>query len=301
MTSSLADRLLNPEHRLPLERLNEAWSAATIEAIIPGHAALAGDLVLMTRIRGALGRVLMQGASREALANKPCLWWPPCALDILFREQARIEGRHGIPKPWVLALDRHGFDLLVRITLFGFAMEWAGAVSLALATALQHKIDWRERARFHAIFLPEPVVSRVGIHAIERVPIPKRRNAVVLALLTPLDTAGDDPLDRPASVIGRIARRVSLLSRWMNVEIDADWRKLSDHWNDLEFNTGSFHRLPLLPRKSGRERQDFRLGLIDGSLGIAGDLASIWPILALGQLCHAGRGGTAGLGRYGLH
>ena len=70
--------------------------------------------LLMNRVRRAPGRMLMTGASAEAIAGKPCPWQPPCALDLLFREHARIGGRHGIPKAWVLAFDRRGFDLIVR-------------------------------------------------------------------------------------------------------------------------------------------------------------------------------------------
>lgn len=136
----MARRLLAPAARIPLDRLAEHWVAATVEATVPGHGALVGDLVLMNRVRRALGRMLMTGASAEAIAGKPCPWQPPCALDLLFREHARIGGRHGIPKPWVLAFDRRGFDLIVRITLFGFAIDWAGVVGHALAQALRDHI-----------------------------------------------------------------------------------------------------------------------------------------------------------------
>ena len=294
--SALARRLIEPEARVALAELPQHWVTATVEATVPGHGALVGDLVILKRIRGAFGRMLMAGASREALAGKPCPWSPPCALDLLFREQARF-GKHGIPKPWVLALDRRALDLVVRITLFGFAVDWAGVAAHALALALREHIAWKERAP--GLFLPKPEVERLVIREVDGMLMPRLRASVLLDFVTPLDAAGDDPLDRPATVLGRLARRVDLLARWMGVEVDADWHALSQLWNDLAYDTASLAREHVQWR-TGREHQEFARGLIKGALGIAGDLAPVWPLLVLGQSCHAGRAATAGLGRYAL-
>jgi hypothetical protein len=304
--TALAARLLDPAARVPLAELPAHWVTATVEATVPGHGALAGDLVLMGRIRGALGRVLMDGASRAAIAGRPCDFDPPCALDVLFREQART-GKHGVPKPWVLALDRHGLDLVVRITLFGFAIDWAGAVGQALATALRRGVDFRERAGggHDRLFLPPPEVSHLAIRE-AGVAMPRPRDTVLLDFLTPLDAAGDDPLDRPASVVGRLARRIGLMARWMDVVIDADWPALAAHWNALPCDPAGLAR-ETLDSRSGRQRDDrtggrrrFARPLLSGTLAIGGDLVPVWPLLVLGETCHAGRGGTAGLGRYRL-
>jgi hypothetical protein len=88
----LARRLLAPAARTPLDRLAEHWVAATVEATVPGHGALVGDLVLMNRVRRALGRMLMTGASAEAIAGKPCPWQPPCALDCFASTRASAAG-----------------------------------------------------------------------------------------------------------------------------------------------------------------------------------------------------------------
>lgn len=295
--SPLARRLIAPEMTVALDDLPRAWVAATVAATVPGHGALADDLVVMNRIRGALGRMLMAGASHQAVSGAPCPWDPPCALDLLYREQARLDRRHGLPKPWVLALDRHDLDLIVTVTLFGFAIEWAGVVGHALVEALRGQIDWHERAP--SLFLPAAEVDRLTIREIDGVVVPRPRESALLDLLTPLDAAGDDPLDRPATVIGRLARRVDLMARWMGVAVDTDWPALAAHWNGLAYDTTDLHRRQL-DRRSGRARQAFTLGLVGGSLGVAGDLAPLWPLLVLGQSCHAGRGGTAGLGRYAL-
>jgi len=291
----LAQDLCRPAARVPLDALADHWRLARLEACIPGHGVLARNFVLMNRIRGAFGRRLMEGASREALAGQPCPWRPPCTLDVLFREQARV-GKHGLPKPFTLSLDRHGRDLLVRLALLGFAMDWAAAAAQALVAALRHDIDWRGHADGN--FLPRPEVESF---AIAEAGIPGlAREATVLRFVTPLDASGDDPLDRPATIIGRLARRVDLMSRWMGVEVDADWPLLARLWNGLDYHSAGLRRAAGLPRRSGRNGNSFSQALVEGELSIAGPLDPIRPILVVGQSCHAGRGATHGLGRYVL-
>ena len=168
----------------------------------------------------------------------------------LFREHARIGGRHGIPKPWVLAFDRRGFDLIVRITLLGFAIDRAGVVGHAFAQALRDHIDWKLRAP--ALFLPTPAVDRLDVKEASSVLAPRPRSSVILEFVTPLDAAGDDPLDRPASLIGRLARRIDLLARWMDIEIEDDWRELAALWNDLNYDVASLSRARLGSRSGAR-------------------------------------------------
>jgi hypothetical protein len=294
--SAIVARILAPRLRLSLEDVPAHWTTATIAATLPGYGALADDLVVANRIRGALGRQLMAGASPEAIAGRPCSWNPPCALDLLFREQARL-GKHGIPKPWVLALERRRLDLVVCITLFGFAMEWAGAVAQALCVALNGHIDWHARAR--ELFLPKPCVQHLTIAPTRSLGWPRSRGSAVLDFITPFDCGGDDPLDRPATVVGRLARRIDLLARWMDIEVAADWPVLARHWNALTYDPAELNRI-VLPRVTGRNKQRFKHELVRGPLAVTGDLSQIWPLLVLGQICHVGRAATAGLGRYVL-
>ncbi len=292
----LADDLSAPVERIPLAALADRWQTARLEARLAGYGALADDLVLMNRVRGAFGRRLMDGASDEAIAGKPCPWHPPSALDVLFREQMRV-GRHGLPKPLALALDRRERDLVVRLTLFGLAIDWAAAAMQAMVSALRHDIDWRSRA--DGRFLPkldivDCMILPAGLHP------SAPRSPVVLRFVTPLDSSGDDPLERPATVVGRLARRVDLMARWMGVELDADWPALSRVWLGLDYNADRLARAAALARHSSRTGQSFRQSLVAGELAIVGALETIWPLLAAGESCHVGRGATQGLGRYVL-
>ena len=103
--ADLPSQLAAPSRILPLEALVETWMTARIAVRITGCGVLVHDLPLLRRIRGALGQELLATASPQAVAGQPCPWRPPCALDVLFREQGRA-GNMGIPKPFVLATDR---------------------------------------------------------------------------------------------------------------------------------------------------------------------------------------------------
>jgi hypothetical protein len=274
-----------------------------VRAVVTGVGGLADSLVLLNRVRGAVGQQLMLGASAQALAEQPCPWSPPCALDVLFREQMR-QGKHGLPKPFVVSLDSNGADLLVCLTLFGFAIDWAAVAAHALATALTHHIDWQAVAEGR--FVPQAAIAGLDIspapppsvgdgHADGRAP-----DSACLHFITPFDTTGDDPFDRPATVIGRLARRVDLMARWMGVEVLADWPALAALWHELDYDVRQLYRPRPLNRLSGRGKQAFDQPLAHGALLITGPLAPLWPILLLGQSTHLGRGATNGLGRYRL-
>ena len=71
----------------------------------------------------------------------------------------------------------------------GFAVEWAGAVAQALATALQHHIDWKDRGTANAVFVPQATIARIEVKGIEGMLMPQRRDAVTLDLVTPLPAA----------------------------------------------------------------------------------------------------------------
>jgi hypothetical protein len=126
----------------------------------------------------------MESASAEAVAGRPCRRQPPCALDVLFREQGRF-GAHGIPKPFVLAADRRGQDLVVTMTLFGVAADWAAVATHALVATLQRRIDWPgQRAD---VFIPRVVMGDVTVRSDERLRAGPSRADAELQFLTPMN------------------------------------------------------------------------------------------------------------------
>jgi hypothetical protein len=285
---------MNPERRLTLQALMDEWVSAKISARIPGCAALAHDCDLLRRIRGALGSILMESASSDAREGRPCPWQPPCALDILFREQARI-GSFGIPKPYVLSAERKDQDLVVTMTIFGFALDWASVASHALAAALQSKLDWTGQRS--DIFIPRGKIENLSVRSINGVRYARPRPQAELEFLTPLNAEGENVLERPELILSRLARRIVGLARWYDAEIEDDWEKISSAWQNAAYDVRSLRQLTLM-RRSGSQDAYFMTPGIHGALLIDDFAPALWPLLAIGAEIHAGKGASAGLGKF---
>ncbi len=296
-SSPLASRIGNPARELDPTALAEAWFQQTVVLRIAGAARAAEHPGLLNKLRGSLGNALMKGASVEAAAGRPCPWQPACAFDVLFREQARFEGRHGVPKPWTVAADRAGLDLDLRLTLFGFACDWADSVRERLAEAVRSNLPWRFLLGPGAPERSEIRSSRIEtLKGLRPVPAPE---AVVLHFITGVDAAGSDPRDDPATLVARLARRIDGLARWQDAAIPAaSWEVLAELWRHLHYSAGfteGLHR-----RYSRRQGRAIRNADLAGRLEISGCLDPVWPLLRLGEHVHIGRGATAGRGRYRL-
>lgn len=296
---TLPERLAAPAHGVTLQGLLERWSEVWIEAAIPGYGALAHEMAMLRKLRGAVGEVLKRSASTAAIAGNPCPWQPPCLLDVMFREQLRFNnGRHGLPKPWVIAADRRGQDLLVRLSLFGAAIDWAPAAAAALAEAVVHGVHWNTIQP--GLFLPRPSIGRLAVRgAPEFAPLPAPR-AVELAFRTPLEAEDADPREQPASLLGRLARRVDMMARWHDCAVSDPWATLSQAWHMLDYATDALVPVPVA-RRAGRGDHSFNQPMLTGALIVTGDLFPVWPILRLAERIHAGRATNAGFGRLELH
>ena len=100
MVGPLAARLLRPARRVDLAGLPAIWFTRRVLLRCRGAGALADDLALPGKLRGAFGRALAQTASPEAARDLPCPWKPPCAYDVLFRSQGNITGGLELRKPY---------------------------------------------------------------------------------------------------------------------------------------------------------------------------------------------------------
>lgn len=291
MTQALSDRLARPTASLDLVGLAAQWSWVRVGVRVGGYGHLAHDLMLSRRVRGAIGRVLMRSASDQALAGLACPWQPPCALDVFFREQGRI-GAHGIPKPFVLWTDRRGSDLVVGITIFGLAIDWAPVMTHALVDTVRHRIDFR--AVRPNMFAPPTRILAVDVTEGRGVVAPRELSDVELRFLTPMNAEGDDPIDRPATILARLARRVEGLARWHDVTVHEDWVALGRVWAALDYDTAGLGR-ETLDRRSGRAERDFRAEAVTGTVCVL-DVPT--PLLAIGATAHVGKGAVEGHGRF---
>lgn len=293
----LHERLANPRRVVSLIELAETWFAARIEATMPGYGALVDNLDMLRKIRGALGQVLTRSASRQALAGQACPWQPPCALDVLFREQLRLDGHIGLPKPWVIAADRKRHDLVIRVTLLGLASDWVPAIGAALAEALVHGVRWDtiEPGEFR----PKPEVAQLRVREVAGVKLGHASPTAEIRLLTPLDAESVDLRDTPEAFLPRMARRVAMLARWQDADADAALRDIAIELSGLDFDTSNLER-KAMPRRAGGGIHNFAQSMHVGSMQIIGVPEHVWPLLRLGELCHVGRSATFGFGSIGI-
>lgn len=298
----IAHRLNTPQDRVDLPGLAARWFTAQAVFRMKGMAAIAGDPGLAGRIRGAFGRRLMEGASREALDNRPCPWSPPCALEALWRKQGRIEPGFDHASPWVLAVDpRADGDLDVTLTMFGFATDWAPAALEAMTAALRNDVDWRAGS---GLFLPRAAIAGRRMRESEGLTLPPPASAFTLEFLSPLALSGADPRERPASLIVNLARRLEGLARWQDATLagQLDMAEIASIAHGLDYEFRDAHKVEWL-RGSRRQDQSVPMRGLMAALEISGQAAShpdLAALLALGASCHIGADIAFGCGRFEL-
>ena len=289
--SPVVDRLLSPARRASPAELLTVWDTAMVQVVVDRPDGHDDRMALLNRLRGAWGRALMQGASDEAIAGKPCPWSPPCALDVFFREQLR-DGRHAVPKPYVLSCDVLRRAVVFRLTVFGFACEWLAAAADRFVQAVR-QVRWQDGSSGEAR-IRSAETGKLG--GFPQAPVP---DAVVLEFDTPFDGTGMSVLDQPSTLVARAARRVDGMARWMDCRVDADWETMAAAWSQLEFDASDLVA-DRARRGSARQRREMENPVFRGCVAIAGELAPVWPLLLLAQTTHIGRGAVSGYGRFQL-
>lgn len=297
VTDRVGARLAAPAHRLTLQDLCGRWFMGTglFAVALPGT--MAADPALPGKLRGGWGRQLLAGASAPAAAGQACPWDPPCAYDVLFRERPLLKGME-MPKPFLFAAQAGGTDSThLRLTLFGFASDLLDIAADALVRALATGLDLPGGRR-------AVDVAHRHLTSDDHLPLPPVPDAVGLRFYTPLclrrggaTLTGAELL--PALVTS-LGNRVSALARWQDSELIADWPVLRDHAATLSVDVSG---LKPIQWQRGSARQDhgpLPMGGLTGDLHLSGDLSPVWPLLCLGETCHAGSHTAQGLGRYAL-
>lgn len=262
----------------------------------------ADHMGLLAKVRGAWGHVLKASASPSSRNEHPCLWTPPCALDVFFGKKPVVKsGRHQveIPKPYILFSRNREGNLVVGLTLFGFACDWVHVAEAALIDALRNHVNWRALAG-DDLFLPSNIdIEHRNLKTLQGLKgIPCPDNAAI-EFETPLSAEKADIADIPYSFITRLARRLSGLARWHDVVYDPHFNTLRQTWDgcDIEIEVDE----PLLVKRGSSRQHRVRTHLArQATLHIGGDIEELWPLLRLGETSHVGRGAVTGLGRYRL-
>ncbi len=313
--SWLRARLHDPCEAVSLAGLAERWVQAdiTLETTSRPPTANAADPALPDRLRGMLGRALMEGASAEAIAGRPCPWQPPCALDLLFGDHgALLSGRLAMPRPFVLAAtppEGTGTESLVlRLSLFGFATDWAETVAEALVRALRGGValTGAERrpveTRHRSIrFVPPPPLplDPGGGDALAGAPPADDDLLVRLRFDSPLCIRREKggPMT-PRTLLMGLCNRLAGLARWHDARLEEDWPALAARAGRCQVLVEDMRRLTWT-RASGRQKQgNIPVSGLLGEMVLRGPLGPLLPALALGQACGTGAHVALGLGRF---
>lgn len=297
----IGQRLDAPQSVVDLAGLCAIWRRAGVTFRLSGLAHLIIDAGLPGRIRGAFGERLKASASVQALADMPCPWSPPCALEALWRKQGRMSGGFDHASPWVIGLDPFRGDLDATLTLFGFANDFLPAAVEAMTAALAHDVDWRGQT---GLFVPRIDITGRRVVETEGITPPLSARGFVLRFVSPLALSGADPRERPASLFTGLGQRLESLARWHDATLGPgfDRPRLAERARALTFDFGECDSVSWT---RGSRRQDRAIpmrGLITG-LEIGGPGAAdpaVGAMLALGATCHIGADAAFGCGRYEL-
>ncbi len=308
---ALRHRLAGPCDQSPLSGLLARWvQADCVVETAPGPPSacppgLAGDVRFPNWLRGALGDALMDGASAEARAGRPCPWRPPCALDVLWGETGTVRRGVPIPRPFVVRVDEPApGGLRITLSLFGFATDWMEDAAAALVRALRHGVGMGpDGAR-----LPLEPGRRV-IRTPGPPPLPTVRAAgadeatLSVRILTPLILRRKStPVLDPLALLTSLSRRAEGFARWHDTALMVDGEALARAAAALTLEADGLAPPTTWSRTSARQpgRRIPASGVV-GRLTLRGPgaaLTAVAPLLALGGRVGAGGHAAQGQGRF---
>ena len=300
--ASISDRLLAPDRQLGPDALVREWRWQKITVKLEGLARFASAKNLLSKVRGSWGQALMVGASDAALSGAACDWDPPCALDVFFGPKPHItigKVHNALPKPYVLSVKPSGHDIVIQLSIFGFACEWAQIAGQCLVDAVRKRLDWHVLDK--KLFLPaERKILQYKNLEVTGIAVPDTPDEVAIRFITPMDIERGDIADDPQTFFYRLTRRIEGMARWQGAELQWDWDAVLTAWYALDREWIRVDPSIVSRRRSLRQDMTYANAGRRATLALRGDLTDIWPLLLIGQLLHVGRGAVAGLGRFEL-
>ena len=247
-----------------------------------------------THLRRSFLGALGPAASEAARVGRPCSWDPPCALDVFCREQLRGPRGDGLPKPYVVLCYSDGCDLIVGVRVFGMAIDWFMAASEAMAQGLRMILPWNKVVP--SLFEPPQITGR-WIEMGRPAPRLGHGDAVRIVFSSRTDIGKTNPFETPHRLLSRMLRRVDGISRWNGFAItDTTGRAIAKHMAGLRYDTSGLKRVTY--SRPNAKKQCRVNHAVTGHLIVRGDLEPVWPVLAMGERSHLGRGAVEGLGRF---
>ena len=270
-----------------LERLPQHWRHATLRVLCSRPREFEGGEWFPAALRGAWGHQLAEMASNGQ---------DTAPFDIFFRGLGELEPGRSIPAPFNISVDEVGSTLNIALTLHGIADRWRDQSFDAFIAALGHGIAIRPLSRLRRVSFD--IIETAWSRA-ERIAMPVATNPAWLRFQTPVRLGPRRALRAHwPDLIVALADRVSRLARWQGLLVPAnlgEWRRRAER---IDFDDRKM-RAVAWDRRSGAQRGQLvpMIGLI-GTLEIVSVHEDLLPLLALGQLVHAGGHTTLGLGRY---
>ncbi|MBN9887849.1 CRISPR system precrRNA processing endoribonuclease RAMP protein Cas6 [Salipiger abyssi] len=284
-----------------LAALIDGWNVEECRIVCEGHGRLANDLAVLNRLRGALGHVLAQSASDEALTGKPCPFDPPCAFDLFHNNQGHMTAGLEIPKPFVLLSDNLDGDLSVAIRLFGHSNAWAPEFMAGLISAARRGIRMQgQQLSFR--------VTHAGRRKLAPPSVTAQNGPIVLRTLTPILRKSDAraqgsprpiPQDEAemlaeflVSTLTGVGNRISGLAQWHQRVLDLDSTSLKAEARALSRDAAIEGKLSRRSFGKKKGRQGF-----DGTVALPWASADLRGLLGLSAFAHIGADTAMGAGR----
>jgi len=264
------------------------WQSATLLVRTAKPAPLELGVDLADRLRGALGRALddLRAAGDEGAS---------ALFELAFAGGERADRAR--VRPFVLAVEPEGAELVVQASLFGWHRRWMQTLRRALEAAFARGIAVRPGHRHRVPWPP----GEAQLRWINEVRLAPPGDELVLDFRAPLVLRRRGGLSgRVLGTVDSVVRRLQGLAPTMGLELEIDgeawhWSLRNLAFDDSDLRPVSWDRFSA---RDARVRQPGR-GLV-GRLRLAGDVALVAPLLTMGQLSHAGGRASLGYGRYRL-
>lgn len=246
------------------------------------------------RLRGAFGRAL--ALQPIPVRDRPDPFRRPPPFEVLFGELLPHDGA-GLPRPFVIDTDVFGWEVRVRLRVFGQALFWARQARDALIMALADGVSLRSGGRLRAVVAPVDVETEW----VDGLVCPRAQSDVALLLRTPLIIRRGATMALDAHALASaLATRAEGLARWQGLCVAGAKAVLIRAARNVECHCAE--TIPVHFRRHSRRQQGRVIPVIGltGVIRLTGNVACLMPYLTVAAVAHIGSHAGLGLGRFDL-